>query len=369
VELYDPSTGNVNTAGKPATLTAVYSTTLLNDGTVLLSGRVGTSPLAFGVELYDPASGTFSPVANWPGQQIGSPVVLASGRVLLTFVESDSESCVYDPATGTFSHVGLLGYFDGVPHATLMLNGEVLFTGGNDIGGNESRAELYDPATGTFAATASMSTGRNSHSATLLPDGTVLVAGGAGQSGGSQPPLASAEIYDPSTGTFAAAGSLHSARYAHTATLLISGQLLLAGGSATPGGNVSTFSSAISSAELYTPAVVVPAPVLFSMSGYGKGQGAIWHAQTGQITSAGSPAVAGEALSMYTTNLADGGVIPPQISVGGRLAEVLYFGPSGYPGYNQVNFAVPSAVTPGSAVSVRLIYLGRPSNAVTISVQ
>ena len=31
---------------------------------------------------------------------------------------------------------------------------------------------------------------------------------------------------------------------------------------------------------------------------------------------------------MYTTSLAEGSVIPPQIIVGGRIAQVLYFGGS-----------------------------------------
>jgi len=48
---------------------------------------------------------------------------------------------------------------------------------------------------------------------------------------------------------------------------------------------------------------------------------------------------------------------------------VLYFGPSSYPGYNQVNFGLPAGVTAGPAVPVRLSYLGRSSNAVTIGVK
>jgi uncharacterized protein (TIGR03437 family) len=63
-------------------------------------------------------------------------------------------------------------------------------------------------------------------------------------------------------------------------------------------------------------------------------------------------------------------VITPQVIVGGRLAQVLYYGAApGYPGYDQVNFVVPDSVPTGPAVSVRLTYIGRSSNAVTLAVQ
>jgi hypothetical protein len=388
-ELYDPATGTftatfpdllpggrVLIAGHTVQLLDPSTDVLLNDGRVLHIGY-GSA------ELYDPVSGTSSPVANWPGLDFRGddpatsswwyPVLLADGKVLLA--PYDAGGCkIYDPAIGTFSLTGALVYpFLGVPHRTLLLNGAVLFTGGSDGSvGNVNRAELYDPAPGRFASKGSMSTPREDHSATLLPDGTVLVAGGAGQSGCMTPPLASAEIYDPATSGFSTTGSLASARHAHTATLLNNGQVLITGGTAFTAGCFNRLGNSIngmSSAELYTPAVLVPAPVLFSTSGDGKGQGAIWHAQTGQIAAADNAAEAGEALSMYTTSLTEGSVIPPQVIVGGRLAEVLYFGASGFPGYNQVNFRVPSGLAPGSALSVRLNYIGRSSNQVTLGVR
>jgi hypothetical protein len=72
----------------------------------------------------------------------------------------------------------------------------------------EASAELYDPATGTFAATGGMSTSRQGHTATLLPDGKVLIAGGGPRIDGGGYSLASAELYEPATGTFTATGSM-----------------------------------------------------------------------------------------------------------------------------------------------------------------
>jgi hypothetical protein len=106
--------------------------------------------------------------------------------------------------------------------ATLLANGKVLVVGGSDGANFVASAEVYDPGTGTW--TVFPATGRLYHTATLLGNGKVLVAGGLGANG----PLASAEIFDPATGTWTSAGSFIG--YYYTATLLDSGKVMMVGG-------------------------------------------------------------------------------------------------------------------------------------------
>jgi hypothetical protein len=104
----------------------------------------------------------------------------------------------------------------------------VLVTGGLDSTGNAiATAELFDLNSQSFTPTkGNMETPRAFQTATLLKDGTVLVTGGNNGTG----PLATAELYDPTAGTFSPTGSMGAARQSHTATLLNDGTVLVTGG-------------------------------------------------------------------------------------------------------------------------------------------
>lgn len=158
--------------------------------------------------------------------------VLVTGGYSVTTVTNSAE--IYDPTTGTWGITGSLNTNRWYHTATLLPNGTVLVAGGfGKLPGNTditwSSAEVYDPGTGGWTAKASMSTPRGyQHTATLLPNGTVLVAGGSTNSEYGNSALASAEIYDPSSGTWTGAAPMNTNHTFHTATLLTNGSVLVA---------------------------------------------------------------------------------------------------------------------------------------------
>ncbi|HZH79278.1 MAG TPA: kelch repeat-containing protein, partial [Archangium sp.] len=107
--------------------------------------------------------------------------------------------------------------------ATPLPDGKVLVAGGYNAGSVLATAEVYDPASGTWSTTGSMASPRARHRATPLPDGKVLVSLGHG------PGLTTAEVYDPASGTWSTTDSI-SSRVLHTATRLLDGKVLVSGG-------------------------------------------------------------------------------------------------------------------------------------------
>jgi hypothetical protein len=162
--------------------------------------------------------------------------LLADGKVLIAG-GGVAGTEVFDPGTGKFTAAGDMALARYGATATLLANGKVLVTGGCGTvaapDGHLPRltsAELYDPSTGTFTATGSMNFPRILHTATLLNDGRVLIAGGTVDSGGGGAASETAELYDVPSGAFTPTASMSSERANHTATLLASGKVLIVGG-------------------------------------------------------------------------------------------------------------------------------------------
>ncbi|MCA9620898.1 MAG: hypothetical protein KC731_17875 [Myxococcales bacterium] len=119
----------------------------------------------------------------------------------------------------------------------------ILIVGGFDgTGAALASAELYHPLSRSFAATGSLSTARGELTATelrttsLTPAGSpVLVAGGRSSSTGGPITSNVLEVYNADTGQFTPHGLGAAARYAHQATRLQNDDVLISGGVGTNG--------------------------------------------------------------------------------------------------------------------------------------
>jgi hypothetical protein len=365
-EIYDPSTNGFTSSGPMLPNLYPQTATLLNSGKVLITGILkggfcGSTATDVASELYDPATRTFAPTGSPSIMYCGpTAALLPDGRVLILPAGPEGDAPfteIYDPNTGRFGVGDWVDRFSRGSTATVLGTGKVLVTmNGPECDGSVSDTALYDPVGGQFTTAAIMPFGACRPASATLSDGKVLIAGGWFAGPHSQ-------VYDPISGAFLGTDDTASDRHDHTATLLNNGTVLIAGG-------FRNINDPIGSAELYRPPDGIPAPALFSLSGNGQGPGAILHASTHHVVSADDPANAGEALEIYGTGLIDGSLIPPQVAIGGRLAEGLFFGKApGYRDLNQVNVRMPSGITPGAAVAVWLNYMGRPSNEVTLAVR
>ena len=269
-EIYDPTTGSWALTDNLGTARIGHTATLLQSGRVLVVGGYvygidGESlVLARSAELFDPATGTWSPTGSpFKPRYWHTATLLNDGKVLIArgsvddyYIDPTSTAELYDPGTGTWSAVATSLLPTWGHTATLLPNGTVLLTGGETSGrfGQNSTysamCALFDPATGRWTDTGKLRTPRQMHTATLLPTGDVLIAGGVNPT-----PLAAAERFDVNTGKWTATATLGEARGAHSAILLPDGKVLIAGGGV--GGTL-----VLASAELYgdfPPGTIIPA--------------------------------------------------------------------------------------------------------------
>jgi hypothetical protein len=280
-ELYDPGTSLFTTTGSMNLSRFAPLAALLNNGKVLVVGGdyiPNANACAATAELFDPQSGTFA--------LTGSMTTPRCNFSTITVLQCpiSNLSCTWGGkvlVTG-----GALGLIPIAP---------ALNIGGGNL---TNTAELYDPVAGTFTAIPNLMTDyRQLHTATLLNDGTVLIAGGEGLTNG----LTSAEIYDPSVGpygTFTAVSPMLSAHWSGTANLLDNGQVLIAGG-----GAMNYLLATV--AELYSPTTKT-----FAVTGIGTPGGEIGASAllnngdaliTGSLSSSGiAPAALYDPLNLFS---------------------------------------------------------------------
>lgn len=251
----NPAGLQLGTPSRPAPIGARRSSTAArHSGWVLIAGGQGGGRIALSkAELFDPnqlhfiATGAMhSPRAHFVAADLSAgQTLVAGGDDAQGHAIASAE--LYDPIAGKFSSTGAMTVPRAGHTATTIsgcgcpADGKILIAGGRstDAGAPLASAELYDPASGTFTATGAMNQARAWQTASLIGSGAlagdVLIAGGVGAKAA---PLASSEIYDPRTGAFTATASMSTARAYQTATWLdpsivtgqFAGEVLITGG-------------------------------------------------------------------------------------------------------------------------------------------
>lgn len=200
-EIYDPTTKEFSYVGHTQTPRINTHLTLLQDGEVLVTGtsRVDDIEQNQPAELFVPSKNRFV--------QAAVPVVLRTARYTTTVLEDgrvllvggDAETSkggtaeIYDPARDQFTFVGFM-HTDREGHtATLLADGRVAIAGGYGIINRIPEGavsfvgpifdalqsvEFFDPRHLTFTEAGTMKEARASHGAVLTRKGNLMVFGG-----------------------------------------------------------------------------------------------------------------------------------------------------------------------------------------------
>jgi hypothetical protein len=232
--------GTTNAAGAATPLVVIPDDPFFEQWTYSLQVLGGGGPWRVSnlVRLTPQHLGSWKPALNQPPVPIAGGTTAAAPDNELLFLGGSgpvaqrykSRTEEWEAAGVTFG-VGLFAQSTGLP------DGRVLFTGGLDLttGQTTSAAAVYDPVAQT-TTTLAMASPRAGHGASVMGNGKVLISGGLSALNLSNPLslftglLASTEVFDPATNTFAAGPNMLEARALHTSTTLTNGQVLIAGG-------------------------------------------------------------------------------------------------------------------------------------------
>ncbi len=193
-----------------------HTATLLNDGTVLVTGGETGAGVTASAELINTTvTASFFLAGMNFARASHAAVLLSSGKVLVTG-GSDSvghtwkQAELYDPAGHKWLPAGNMA----APRVTLSLrllpDGSAIAIGGDRNG----TSEKYSPSSNTWSGTAQMMSLRYNSPSATLDDGRILVAGGLVNAN----PIISAEIFNPSTSAWSGVSNMRLARASFSLT-------------------------------------------------------------------------------------------------------------------------------------------------------
>ena len=195
---------------------------VLPDGRVLSWGRVGDP------QIWDPATGAFTPAPSATDVFCAGHTFLADGRLLVAggHISDDHglpDANVFDAVTGSWARVATMAHGRWYPTATTLADGRVLALAGEDENGqNVAEPEVWDGEGWTALPAAARITPFYPRTF-LAPNGLVFYAGELAQSAYLDP--------DGAAGWTPVAESHYGRRDYGTAAMFRPGQVLIVGGS------------------------------------------------------------------------------------------------------------------------------------------
>lgn len=159
-----------------------HTATEIGPGRVLIVGACALDDDEVAAVVYDLSTKTFTEVTPIVPRAGHAAIGLADGRVAFAGGAAPSAASVevFDPATGSFTLVGPLGVQRAEPMLVAEPNGALWVVGGVDAAGHAiASTELVDLASGASFVGPSMARGRYRGAALPISGGGVWVVGGA----------------------------------------------------------------------------------------------------------------------------------------------------------------------------------------------
>jgi Kelch motif len=188
------------------------------------------------------AATTLAVIAACQGAATASPTATAAATATTAPASVTPSATATSAAGAHWEMAGTMSIGRYSPHALLLGDGRVLVVGNDtlyapygQVRDDSATAELWDPASGTWTTTAGLNKPRVEFAAAPLKAGGALVTGGldqgtSGCDGGGQQSFSSTYLYDPQSGVWSRGALLHTARSAPSAAVLPDGRVVVAGG-------------------------------------------------------------------------------------------------------------------------------------------
>ena len=212
-EVYDPQTDGWQPLANMSTARCGFMLATVGGKIYAIGGWDDNSALD-SVEAYDPQLGAWTPVASMSVERSDHATVVIDGKIYTIGGQRTDEAAVdtvevYDPQADSWQRVASMpqGLF---AHAAAVMGGKIYVTGGireGHVANPEMLVCMYDPQADAWTQLASMSASRRAHASAVV-GGKLYVFGGSGDGGH----LNTAEVYDPTSNSWAQGLSLTSVR-------------------------------------------------------------------------------------------------------------------------------------------------------------